>query len=180
MLIIKNVQCSSLNDFEKKIGMELPQELRHFIEAYNGGETPNTKVISKNVSTDIHVFYGLGVEEYSLDNIRCFDKNENKFLPIAIDSFGNEFCIDLKGNNSIWFCDHEKGNKMIYVADSLKEFISNCESETIKDSARKTPEEREQILLSKGKGANITDGLRQMWKDEYEKYSNCTLVEVDI
>ena len=180
MLIIKNVQCSSLNDFEKKIGMELPQELRHFIEVYNGGETPNTKVISKNVSTDIHVFYGLGVEEYSLGNIRCFDKNENKFLPIAIDSFGNEFCIDLKGNNSIWFCDHEKGNKMIYVADSLKEFISNCESETIKDSARKTPEEREQILLSKGKGANITDGLRQMWKDEYEKYSNCTLVEVDI
>lgn len=180
MLIIKNVQCSSLNDFEKKIGIELPQELRHFIEVYNGGETPNTKIVSKNISTDIRAFYGLGVNQYSLDNVKCFDKNENKFLPIAIDSFGNEFYIDLKGSNSIWFCDHEKGNNMICVANSLKEFISNCESEPIKDSARKTPEEREKILLSKGKGANITDGLRQMWKEEYEKYCSCNLVEVDI
>ena len=37
---------------------------------------------------------------------------------------------------------------------------------------------REQILIRNGKGANISDGLREMWKAEYEKYNNLCQEEV--
>ena len=64
------------------------------------------------------------------------------------------------------------------VSDSFYGFIRATTSEKINEASKRTPEERERILVEKGKGNNITDGLRKMWQDEYNKFANMIQEEV--
>ena len=183
MLIIKNNYHGGLDDFEEEIKVNIPTDYKQFIEKYNGGDTPNTKIQTKHISTDVRVFYGIGNKHDNLNAANCFTKENNVFLPIASDSFGNEFALCIKGDEKgIWFYDHEASpdKKMTLVSNTFNEFINCCESEPISEAAKRTPEERERILIEKGKSANITDGLKELWKKEYEKYQNCVIVEIKI
>mgnify|MGYP000317392839 FL=1 len=48
----------------------------------------------------------------------------------------------------------------------------------ISDFAKSTVEEREARLIANGKEHNITDGLRNLWRREYEKYKDIFQEEV--
>ncbi|MBR3635211.1 MAG: SMI1/KNR4 family protein [Lachnospiraceae bacterium] len=50
-------------------------------------------------------------------------------LTIAMNSFGDWFCIELK-DGSIWFAYHDK-NKNVKIADSFMEFLDNSKSKPI-------------------------------------------------
>jgi hypothetical protein len=54
----------------------------------------------------------------------------------------------------------------------LTEFISKCKSKEISDKVKYTVEEREALLIKKGKGHNINDALRKAWQQEIDKYAN--------
>ena len=45
-------------------------------------------------------------------------------FPIACDSFGNYIMIGLGNDDTgkIYFCDHEKGNKVEYITENFKKF----------------------------------------------------------
>ena len=180
MLISKNVvNTSEVDEFAKKRGYNLPSDLDKFLKTYNGGNTPNTSVKTSNVSSDVRAFYGVGMDlVYSLNKVQVIDKNEIIYLPVAVDSFGNVFVVDITSNTGVFFVNHEKNRELEQVAESFKAFIQLCKSEPIKEFSRKTPKEREELLISKGKGANITDGLRKMWQDEYDKYKGMIQEEV--
>ena len=182
MLISKNeVDPSEVENFAKSKGYKLPSDYEKFLQKYNGGNTPNTSLKTSNVSSDVRVFYGVGKDfAYSLYKVQVIDKNGSIYLPVAEDSFGNIFVIDISGNTGVFFVDHEKNRKLERVAESFVSFVKLCKSEPIKETSKKTPKEREEILISKGKGANITDGLRKMWKDEYEKYRGMIQEEVKL
>lgn len=180
MLILKNVaNPSDVDKFVNEKGYKLPSDFEKFLKKYNGGNTPNTSVNSSNRSSDVRAFYGVGKDlAYSLDSIQVFDKGESIYLPVAIDSFGNIFVVDITGNTGVYFVDHEKNRELEYVAKSFKLFIQLCKSEPIKEASKKTPKEREELLISKGKASNITDGLKKMWQEEYEKYKGINQEEV--
>ncbi len=183
MLIAKNSTINvenQINEFENLLQMTLPRELKIFLIKYNGGETPKTCFKNGKISTDIRAFYGLGKVLYSYDKVDIVKKDEKVLLPIAIDSFGNSFLLSMNFPHDIYFEDHEKGDSMVLVAKSLKEFISMCDSEIINEAARRSPEEREKILISNGKGKNISQGLKQMWQEEYEKYRELVQERVEI
>ena len=180
MLIVKNNNEKIeklLIELEENIEFKLPNLYREFLKKYNGGETPNTSIKSNGVSSDVRAFYGLGDVKYN--NIKTLEINEidKILLTVAEDSFGNVFAIDL-GEEKIYFIDHEKENEISLVEESFSEFVSKCKSEEISEAVKRSPEEREQILIRNGKGANISDGLREMWKAEYEKYNNLCQEEV--
>ncbi len=181
MLIVKNYNDridELIIEFEENIGLKLPGMYRNFLKKYNGGETPNTSINSKGISSDVRVFYGLGTVKYNFTKIECIKEVDKFLLPIAEDSFGNVFAIDLGKDDKIYFIDHEKKNEIFLIEESFLEFINKCKSKEISESSRRTPEEREQILIKNGKGANISDGLRKMWQAEYEKYKNLFQDEV--
>lgn len=182
MLISKNeVNPSAVDDFARNKGYTLPVDFEKFLKKYNGGITPNTSVKTLNISSDVRAFYGIGKNlQYSLDTVQSFDKNGTIYLPIAVDSFGNYFVIDITGNTGVFFIDHEKNRKLEYITGSFKDFVQLCKSELIKEIAKKSPKEREELLISKGKGANITEGLRKMWQVEYEKYKGMIREEVTL
>lgn len=181
MLISKNiVNSSAVDDFIKNSGCKLPDDYKFFLIKYNGGETPNTSLKTQNDSLDVRAFYGVGKVPYSLDTVSTMDKNGNVYLPIAIDSFGNCFVIDTTGDTGVFFVDHEKNREMRCISNSFKSFVSLCKSEPIKESAKRSPEEREQLMIKKGKAKNITENLRKMWQNEYKKYSKMVQEEVVI
>lgn len=181
MLIVKNGGSSSVvNDFIEKYGYKIPEDYVKFLRIYNGGETPNTSIKTPNVSTDIRAFLGLGDVNYSLDNASVIDRNGIVYLPIAVDSFGNYFMLDVSCDLGVYFMDHEENGTLEGVADSFTKFLELCTSETIKENSKLSPKEREKIMIEKGKAANITEGLRKMWQEEYEKYSSLKQEEVMI
>jgi len=180
ILIVKN-SCDDIvnriNEYEERFALKFPDELVKFLKKYNGGETPNTRFITHDFSSDIRFFRGLGNVKYSINDVECIQYNGEKLLPIAGDTFGNVYFIQLSGVGKIFFGDHETNKKSV-VANSLKEFISNCESKPISEAARRSPSEREEILIKNGKGHNISEGLRNMWQIEYDKYKNVIQSEV--
>lgn len=163
-----------VREFEIRHCIELDDEYRKLLVKYNGGDTPKTGIKSKEVSSDVRCFFGLNTEESIEDVMQNSVWLNKKYIPIGKDSFGNYYAIGIsepeKGN--VFFCDHENGFRMNKIADSFSQFLKKCKSEEINSLARSTPEEREKKLIENGKAGNITDGLRKMWKQEYEKYKD--------
>ena len=180
MLISKfgTISKDAISEFEDIIGITLPKQYRLFIEKYNGGETPNTSFDINGVCSDIKGFYGLGKVKYPLDSIQVKEIQGKCYLPIAIDSFGNNVLIDLN-EGKIYFSDHE-GDVIKKIANDLKEFFNKCESKVINKSSIKSVEERERDLVARGRGSIITDELRDMWRVEIRKYVEIYQEEVVI
>lgn len=163
-------------EYEDVREIKFPEQYRRFIGKYNGGETPNTTFNINGVSSDLKGLYGIGNVKFSLDAI-CVEKIYGlAYLPIGIDSFGNNILIRLS-DGVIFFKDHENG-KYREIATSLKEFFNGCKSQTINKSAIKSVEERERDLIARGRGAVITDALRDMWRVEINKYGSLVQEEV--
>lgn len=168
----------AISVFEDVIGMKLPEQMTLFIKKYNGGETPNTSFQCGQTSSDIKGFYGLGSVRFSLDKIKPFECKERKYLPIALDSFGNNVVIDLQ-TGKVAFSDHETGGITV-LCDDLRSFINICNSEPVSNGAVKSVEQREKELIAKGRGNIITDALRDMWRVEIAKYGAMDLENVSI
>ncbi|MBR0396018.1 MAG: SMI1/KNR4 family protein [Clostridiales bacterium] len=176
MLISKygNGSEELVREFEGKYGIVLDEDYCKFLVKYNGGDTPNTHVGIRGCSTDLRYLYGINTEESIEDHLQLPVCENMQYLPIGTDSFGNYFVIGLTDDNKggIYFCDHERGFAVKQIADSFKLFLSKCKSEEIRPRAKETPEEREADLIARGRAHIITDGLREIWKQEYEKYKD--------
>lgn len=149
----------------------LPQDFENFLEKYNGGETPETTFSSGTIRSDIVGFYGVGNVKYSYNNIQEIQDDDISYLPIAFDSFGNQLAISME-DGDIVFWDHEKGEISGTIAKSFKEFLNCVNSNPISPKHLKSVEQRESEMIKRGKGANITEALRELWKNEITKYSS--------
>ena len=168
----------AISAYEDVIGMKLPEQMTLFIKKYNGGETPNTSFKCGQTSSDVKGFYGLGSVRFSLEKIKPFECNERKYLPVALDSFGNDIVIDLQ-TGKVAFSNHETGGLTVLCED-LKSFINSCSSEPVSNGSVKSVEQRERELIEKGRGNIITDALREMWGAEIAKYGAMDLENVSI
>ncbi len=181
MLISKNAnKCDDkdIKNLEERFGFNLSLQYLNFIKKYNGGYTPKTEIRIGRISTDIRAFIGFGSPEYSFSDLDIEEWIDRKLVPIAVDSFGNYFAMNNEGN--VCFCDHEAGFSSKIVSDDFLKFIKSAKSGMISERAKRTVEEREADLISKGRGHVITESLRQTWKEEYEKYVNMIQEEVKI
>jgi len=168
-----------IQDYSTKMGIIIPDTYKRFLKKYNGGLTINTKFNINGIKSDVKAFYGLGDVKYSLNKVDIIESDNVKYIPIACDSFGNMIMISA-GDENVYFSDHEKGFDLKPLNCDFTHFINNCITSEINPYAYKSPEEREADMISRGKESNITDGLREMWKAEYEKYSSLELEEVVI
>ena len=162
-------------ELENKFNISLPTQCRKFLCKYNGGDTPETRYRAGRNSSDLRAFYGFGEVRYSIDKFSDLPEwIDNGIFPIACDSFGNYIAIGVNEDTygRIYFADHEAGFGKSAIADDFKEFTSKCKSKKISPDVRMTIEEREADLISRGKGGNITDGLRKMWQEEIDTYGN--------
>ena len=176
MLISKygNGSTGLVSEFESRLGIELDEEYRAFLVNYNGGETPETHVGIRGCSTDLRCLFGINTEIDIEDYLQIPPCENKQYLPVGTDYFGNYFVIGLSDDNKgkIFFCDHEKGFAVKQIADSFKLFLGKCKSEKIDPRAKIPPEEREASMIAEGRADVISDALREIWRNEYEKYKN--------
>lgn len=175
-MLISSFSAKKIKDFENARGIKLPEQLKLFLIKYNGGETPNTSFSLNNVSSDIVAFYGIGEVTYSYNEIEIFECNDEKLLPIAFDSFGNDILISLDFGK-IFFRDHETDD-FIALAEDLRTFMQACKSEAIDPDMKKSIQEREEDLIKRGRANIITDELRKMWQAEIDKFNSLSQEEV--
>lgn len=131
---------SRLQDFERIIGDQLPQQYREFLLKYNGGyPRPYYFIISKEQGIGmVNVFYGIGEMYDNLDKkIDIFDDiMDIGFIPVADDSGGNQICLGLTekyfGNVYFWIHDEdpEDMSNMYFLAKDFKEFLEKLYDET--------------------------------------------------
>ena len=166
MLISKygNGSTKLVEEFENENGIEFDEQYRLFLVNYNGGDTPKTTVRIKGISSDLRCLFGMNAKN-DIENYMQLSELKNKHcIPIGEDSYGNYYVIGIT--------DHEKGFELIGIAASFSEFLAICKSDPINPRSQRSPEEREAELIANGKADNITEGIREMWKQEYEKYKN--------
>lgn len=183
MLIARFPSHDSKNrimEIEKQYAVTFPEQYRRFLIKYNGGDTPNTKYKAGRKSSDLRGFYGFGDVRYSFDNFaRLSEWIASKRLPIARDSYGNYISISLE-DGKIYFVDHEHGFKEFLIFDDFMSFVKKCKSNPINELSRRSIEDREADLIAKGRGDVITDGLRQIWQNEIDKYKDMVQEELTI
>ena len=180
MLISKygNGSEELVNEFEAKYCINLDEEYRRFLVKYTGGETPETKVGIRGVSTNLRYLFGINTKKNIEEYLQILPM-EKRYLPIGMDYYGNYFVIGLEDDKGIvYFCNHEKGFALKKITDSFNEFLKKCKSEGIDPCTLIPPEEREASLIAEGSADVITDVLRDIWKQEYEKYKDMILEEV--
>jgi cell wall assembly regulator SMI1 len=96
-----------VKNFESGLGVALPADYRAFLLAHNGGTpTPDTIDVPPLLEspTDVQVLFGIGRKVMSSDlswNLQAFADRwpKRSALPIACDSGGNLFCLELSGSN---------------------------------------------------------------------------------
>ena len=163
-------------DFENTLGHTLPEEYRIFLKKYNGGDTPNTRFSANGVTMDIQWFYGLDYVPHPIEGENIILEEKDTLLIFAEDSFGNVYTLSMN-DGKVSFIDHET-NKRNNIAEDFLSFVNSCISEDINPYSLKSVEEREKDLKARGK--NVSDDLRELWKAEYEKFSNMKLETVVI
>ena len=136
------IRDADVDAFEARIGRILPPDYRGFLLAYNGGR-PSSHVI-RNVETSdlgVQLFYGIwSNEHFDIDAVNCRMKDRwpSRFIAIAIDDFGNRFCLSLgpPDAGSVYFWNHEEeadeGEEptelnLYHLADSFAEFWERME-----------------------------------------------------
>jgi hypothetical protein len=123
------------------IGTGLPNQYRVFLLKFNGGR-PSPDIIDveglPGGPTDVQCLYGYGAP-YDISNIIInydlfYDRLPASLLPIANDSFNNQFCIVVRGPEvgRIMFADFEYfGDKAItyFVSDDFDTFLTKLREE---------------------------------------------------
>lgn len=120
------VDDTSIEQFEKNYNIVFPKELNELIVNNNGGR-PSLNVIKAEDNTELEIKCLLSFNNGDIENIYVvidyFIENFNKkIIPIASESSGDYFCIDLD-SNAIVYWKHEN-NELNFVAKNIKEFVN--------------------------------------------------------
>lgn len=132
-----NITEDMINDYEKHIGFDLPDDYKYFLMQYNGGKIKDGVIFVGEIEEKIplHVLYGLNVEK-GLDLQKWNDEYQDDLLPNSIiigHDYGGEFIVLINDpeKKGIYFWDHmfsfEQSNEehnTYFIANSFQEFIN--------------------------------------------------------
>ncbi|WP_375580439.1 SMI1/KNR4 family protein [Marivirga tractuosa] len=113
----KKPTTSDIKTFEKKYGLQLPEDYIDYLLTHNGG-SPEACLFTKNKELGyliLNEFYGLLTIDDQDDlayNLGIFDgRIPKRCIAIGGDPGGNQYCLDVSNTASIghiYFWDHEE------------------------------------------------------------------------
>ena len=149
MKIVKKLSSSGaskdlLVELESQIGATLPDDYRRFLEEENGGRPEPSGVVFQTMrgTEDARVRYFLTVDRaeplYTVFGFlkRFQGRLPPKMVPIASDSLGNLFLLNLEvsGYGAVLFWDHElqsmqgtSSANLTTIAESFRTFVDSLE-----------------------------------------------------
>lgn len=127
-----------INNFEKLLGVKLPEDYLEFLRFSNGGHPELDSFLPENADADnrwaINRFYSLGAG-YEPEDLKFVYDNWKSILgercfPIAADGGGNQLYLDMANGGCVGICIHDQGFKRRLAAESFSEFIDKLERNT--------------------------------------------------
>lgn len=134
----ENLEIGLLEEFERELGIRLPDEYRDFLLAHNGGY-PDPDVFTLPAGRREMVDRFLGISPGRSDDLRRYrivygGRLPSELLPVAHDSGGNLICLSILGEHRgmVFFWDHENEAKegetpsyvnVDFVARGFAEFV---------------------------------------------------------
>lgn len=141
------LDLETLVEFERKLGVPLPDAYREYLLTFNGGKYEKDVIRTSDAEgeTSIHHMYGLhaGPRYAQLRNKRSIAGN--LFLSICDDSFGNQFLLRLNGAEAgaVFFLDHEVPPEegLSALTRDFNEFVAKMKSddESMQEFAERDP-----------------------------------------
>ena len=134
------LKLEKLSNLEAKIQAKLPSAYRDFLLQFNGGVPwPNNTIDVQNLPsspTDVQVFFGIGRSIKTTNvawNLDLIDERcpNHRAVPIACDSGGNLFCLNLVGDTAdkvVYFDLGAVDCALYLVASSFAEFVQRIRS----------------------------------------------------
>ena len=114
-----------IDDFESLAGYIFPTEFRECVLRYNGGRPERRGFdTDKNAARELKSFLSFNHNDReTMWKIFAWNKAElsNKYIPFAIDNFGNLICFNAD-NDKVVFVNHENLSIEL-IADTFSEFI---------------------------------------------------------
>ena len=142
------LDLETLVEFERKLGVPLPDAYREYLLAFNGGKYEKDVITISEAEgeTRVHHMYGLhgGPRYAQLRNKRSIAGT--LFLSICDDSFGNQFLLRLSGAEAgaVYFLDHEVRPEegLSVLAGGFNEFVAKMKSdeESMQEFKTRDPE----------------------------------------
>lgn len=110
-------------EIEEKYDIEIPDTLKRLVIDANGATPEKYRVMVNNVERVFSVVlsYNRGDADNVYTNLDAFIKQG--LLPFGADPFGNQFCIELKSNEVV-FWNHEY-DKTVPAHSNLSLFINS-------------------------------------------------------
>lgn len=115
----------NIDDFEMLVNYKFPDVFRECVVKYNGGR-PDKRGFDTNKQKKRELKSFLSFNQEDRETVwKIFDWNKvnlfGKYVPFAIDNFGNLICFDVNDSHII-FWNHEN-NSVEYVAKSFNVFL---------------------------------------------------------
>ena len=127
--IKRNISRDDIGRLEKIAGVEIPQPVVGFIIEHNNGRPIRNTLLMP--SGDERIFEKLlSFNEQDVENVfstlnnHCDDFRDVGLIPVAMDPFGNYFCLNAKNNFRVDFWRHESGSTEV-AANDLLTLINN-------------------------------------------------------
>ncbi|MBK9259821.1 MAG: SMI1/KNR4 family protein [Polyangiaceae bacterium] len=141
----RKLSVDDLARVEQSIGRPLPEQYGAFLLAHNGGR-PRPNLIDIHGAdfkgTDISVFHGIDDSTESCDllwNLEVLEGcKDNKLLPIACDSGGNIFMLDLSKEHHgevLYFDSAEVPPRPYFLAKDFNGFLAQIRDWTPEELA---------------------------------------------
>lgn len=115
----KKISLTDILEVENKIGLTIPDNLKKFIQKFNGGYIEEHNFID----TLLSIKYGKMTIEYFIKLHNEIENNlPNNFLPFALDWSDNPITINLLNNTIVLFY-FDEDNDPETIANSLEELL---------------------------------------------------------
>lgn len=116
----------NINEFECLVRYSFPKDFKIYVEEKNGGR-PNKKAFDTNIHKGHELKSFLSFNKEDKETVwKIFNGNKeelsDRYIPFAIDNFGNLICFNVD-NDNIVFINHEDKNVEI-AAENFTEFIN--------------------------------------------------------
>ena len=115
-----------IEEFERLAKYSFPDDFKKCVSSYNGGR-PSLKTFDTDSAKERELKSFLSFNKDDRETVwKIYDWNKDdlsdRYIPFAIDNFGNLICFD-SDNNGVVFLDHDNLNSE-QIAKSFTEFMT--------------------------------------------------------
>lgn len=122
----KLINLDIISEFENMVGYNFCEAFKNCVVCYNGGR-PSKKTFNTNKKTGREIKSFLSFNKDDLETVWklyewCKKELDNRYIPFAIDNFGNLICFEISNDNVIFI--NLENISIEFIANDFVSFLN--------------------------------------------------------